>query len=583
MSFFYLHFYSALVVYLLYFNYASAIPITAYNAQATATVTSIFTADATITVVPTALQVIPLLISPTSSPTPITTITVTSIQPPATVTKVVTYTPSSSLPSPVKTWSASPNFSDLSSFHISKFAYGKGNLQLTSTDPSSNGTITPKAANLDDIPAPNDHTALRLYYPAGSINPGNSEQDQGGADFYAEPLDISKSRNVTMEYSVFFPANFSFVKGGKLPGLYGGRPGCSGGDEALDCFSTRLMWRSKGEGELYLVSTPPNRYFNLILTTRSQYAPKKKQTPEVCSTPPTSVCDSDYGLSIGRGSFKFQPGKWTSLRQTVSLNTPGTQDGAFTLVVDGNRVLDVTGIYYREGGKPSARQEAVTAEAVDTVSEQALPDGHVDDGATNPSSKISSMARSPHLLSGASGEYLLMMHPFQMYLQPMVVSISETPTQKLSATSANSTCAITYQEQSGLPIPSGPECSSPTTSNCTIEAVSYQDAITVIAVVQPKVTTTQTITISAPTPSFLPNQELFPLVVSLVEEQAKLDDAGAVGFIGIFFRFAPHFRKFSYHLNPLPSSTFFGGHEEKYATPTDQYAWFRDFSLVIND
>ncbi|KIO25566.1 polysaccharide lyase family 14 protein, partial [Tulasnella calospora MUT 4182] len=152
---------------------------------------------------------------------------------------------------------------------------------------------------------------------------------QGGADFYAAPLDISKSNNVSMSYSVFFPKNFDFVLGGKLPGLYGGRPGCSGGDPAEDCFSTRLMWRKGGAGELYL------------------YAPKSKQGDGVCNTPPKSDCNVDYGLSIGRGSFKFAPGRWTNVRQTVVLNTPGKPDGTFALEVDGARVLDVQGVYYR--------------------------------------------------------------------------------------------------------------------------------------------------------------------------------------------------------------------------------------------
>ena len=94
--------------------------------------------------------------------------------------------------------------------------------------------------------------ALQLFYPAGSINP--ESEPQGGADFYASPIDISKANNVTLEYSVFFPADFDWVLAGKLPGLYGGHSGCSGGNDARSCFSTRLMWRAKGAGELYLVS-----------------------------------------------------------------------------------------------------------------------------------------------------------------------------------------------------------------------------------------------------------------------------------------------------------------------------------------
>ena len=70
-------------------------------------------------------------------------------------------------------------------------------------------------------------------------------------------------------------------------------------------------------------------------TNTQQYAPKDKQTRALCATPPESVCDAEYGLSIGRGSFRFAAGNWTHVKQTVVLNTPGVQDGAFALDVDG--------------------------------------------------------------------------------------------------------------------------------------------------------------------------------------------------------------------------------------------------------
>ena len=54
-----------------------------------------------------------------------------------------------------------------------------------------------------------------------------------------------------------------------------------------------------------------------------------------------------------------------------------------------------------------------------------------------------------------------------------------------------------------------------------------------------------------------------------------------VGFIGIFFR-----RVFFSTPEPLTYrddfSTFFGGHDDKYATPRDQYIWFKDFALAYN-
>ncbi len=163
------------------------------------------------------------------------------------------------------------------------------------------------------------------------------------------PLDITRATNASLEYSVYFPSDFDFVKGGKLPGLYGGHKGCSGGNAAVEwvdalrsslsdafsCFSTRMMWRTGGKGELYLVR-------GALADDRADiphYAPKDKQTPSLCQTPPQSVCDAQYGLSIGRGSWTFALDGWTTIRQDVWLNTPGQDDGGFNIWINGQLAM----------------------------------------------------------------------------------------------------------------------------------------------------------------------------------------------------------------------------------------------------
>jgi hypothetical protein len=102
---------------------------------------------------------------------------------------------------------------------------------------------------------------------------------------------MSNAQNMTLEYSVFFPAGFDFVLGGKMPGLYGGKEGCSGGDAAEDCWSSRMMWRKDGNGELYLVSFSslsvwscmPKRT-KLILSTLSTVRSQGQ-------TDPSTLCD----------------------------------------------------------------------------------------------------------------------------------------------------------------------------------------------------------------------------------------------------------------------------------------------------
>lgn len=79
-----------------------------------------------------------------------------------------------------------------------------------------------------------------------------------------------------------------------------------------------------------------------------QYAPKDKQTKELCADP-QSVCDAAYGLSVGRGAYSWVAGAWTTVEQTVSLNTPGKPDGTFELRVNGERKISRSDVFYRGG------------------------------------------------------------------------------------------------------------------------------------------------------------------------------------------------------------------------------------------
>lgn len=166
-------------------------------------------------------------------------------------------------------------------------------------------TIVQGANGADATTAPGGSapTVLRVFYPNGSYSPSHSDP-VGGTSFYPQPFlppvlpggsnqspytnalasnssALSSAVNVQsqtgtaatsssfpsllLSYSVGFPANFDFVKGGKLPGLYSSvgllRPngtldantdGCSGGARdgvGESCWSARVMWRENGEGE----------------------------------------------------------------------------------------------------------------------------------------------------------------------------------------------------------------------------------------------------------------------------------------------------------------------------------------------
>ena len=208
-----------------------------------------------------------LLLSPaptSSSKPPVVTQTVvtTVAAPPRTVTvsatpstanrTITSFTPSLSSPSASATfsksvWSASAQITDLSSFNVTAFPCGQQNLVIVKGIPANASASTFAIAPEPTGSLPhwdNSTSVLQLLYPANSINP--AQKPQGGAEFYATPIQVAGARSVTLDYSVFFPADFDWALAGKLPGLYGGHTGCSGGNDALTCFSTRLMWR---EGE----------------------------------------------------------------------------------------------------------------------------------------------------------------------------------------------------------------------------------------------------------------------------------------------------------------------------------------------
>lgn len=157
---------------------------------------------------------------------------------------------------------------------------------------------------------------LRVRYPAGSASQTVMRETgapSGGAQAYLY-YDGRPADTLVLRYYVRFPDGFDFVKGGKLPGLFGGT--VTSGQHIPDGsngFSTRLMWRTDGEGEVYA------------------YLPSSVQ----------------HGTSIGRGQWVFPTGKWTEVRQEVRLNSPDREDGEVAVWVDGRMVLDSAGIRFR--------------------------------------------------------------------------------------------------------------------------------------------------------------------------------------------------------------------------------------------
>ncbi|KAG6918569.1 hypothetical protein DXG01_013370 [Tephrocybe rancida] len=238
-------------------------------------------------------------------------------------------------------------------FPVSGFSKSWSTSSLDSNSlPLSDATLRPtkliSALSHNYVAAPDGKEAMKAHYPKGSYTYTHSPQ--GGLSFYApgpSNVDLSTAKEATFGYSVYFDAGFDFNKGGKLPGLYGGNSdseatSCSGGRRSDACFSARLMWRADGAGEFYTYLPP---------YTDSRFAANKVQ----CGIKPVSDCNPVYGASVGRGSFDFKAGAWTTVSERVRLNDVGKANGELELFVNGKSVINVSGLILRASSSGKIR------------------------------------------------------------------------------------------------------------------------------------------------------------------------------------------------------------------------------------
>ncbi|KAG1819444.1 polysaccharide lyase family 14 protein [Suillus variegatus] len=182
--------------------------------------------------------------------------------------------------------------------------------------------------------------AWQARYPKGSCSP--KTEIPGGFGFYlGGPKEIVSllegAKEVVFGYRVMFEKGWEWVKGGKLPGIYGGIGDiayrCSGGrqNDRCKCFDVRLMWRRDGQGEIYA------------------YLPiNETNTNALLAVLPCSKANPDYGISVGIGAWIFGSGVWTTVAQRVKLNDIGRADGELQLWINGECVIHAKGLIFRE-------------------------------------------------------------------------------------------------------------------------------------------------------------------------------------------------------------------------------------------
>lgn len=86
-----------------------------------------------------------------------------------------------------------------------------------------------------------------VKYPRGSFDPLNSKVEIGEYGGFGVKFQQPKSECASLAYSVEIDEKFEFVKGGKLPGIYGGKANSGGAKtDGYDGFSVRLIWDHDG-------------------------------------------------------------------------------------------------------------------------------------------------------------------------------------------------------------------------------------------------------------------------------------------------------------------------------------------------
>lgn len=181
--------------------------------------------------------------------------------------------------------------------------------------PGASAGVADSRLSIVADPLDANNRALRVTYKANQIG-GSS------ASVFTYPIPGGPHTQLWLQYKVMFDSNFTWVKGGKLPGLagYNGtKPTGCVNNSLLDGFSARFMWRENGNGFLYL------------------YNPVKQ---DECG---------DYSPLA---SF-FTKGRWYTITSFVELGTVNQYNGVVTTYIDGKEVSRISGLMLRNSAAVS--------------------------------------------------------------------------------------------------------------------------------------------------------------------------------------------------------------------------------------
>jgi hypothetical protein len=159
---------------------------------------------------------------------------------------------------------------------------------------------------------------------------GFSKGKFGKEDKASWHIDLKKEYEILYcQYKLKFEKGFDWALGGKLPGFAGGdKPG--GGKHSMDGFSSRVMWR--GKGEMHQYSYYPNDSANYG-TGFWWHDLRSKQMERL----------------------KFKPGKWHTIKMKIKMNKNWEDPGYIICWLDGKLALHQEVKWRQKGAKYGIR------------------------------------------------------------------------------------------------------------------------------------------------------------------------------------------------------------------------------------
>lgn len=172
-----------------------------------------------------------------------------------------------------------------------------------------------------------DGDGVKITLPKGGYASG------GGVNIKFSPDGIKKSNDVELEYELFLPNTFDFVKGGKIGLGFNINDGTGGKAWRENDGSYRLMWRTGGVCVAYLY----------LPMDQGKYIPDKNDSP-LLKNQGRGFIDAisnkapAAGLDLFRYTDKkvsFKRGEWNKVKLAARLNDPEKNNGRLELSLNG--------------------------------------------------------------------------------------------------------------------------------------------------------------------------------------------------------------------------------------------------------